>query len=57
MRVLAIVFTIVFVIFSTAIIVNSFPVPPTAMCYTGEGGDCMKCDCQKGFKCYKGKCR
>ncbi|VDM76589.1 unnamed protein product [Strongylus vulgaris] len=42
---------------STAVTVNSFNVPPTGLCYVGVGGDCMRCDCNKPLKCYKGTCR
>ncbi|EPB70821.1 hypothetical protein ANCCEY_10080 [Ancylostoma ceylanicum] len=57
MRLLTLIFTVFIVILSTAVSVNSFNVPPTGMCYVKSGKSCMRCDCEKPSKCYKGVCR
>ncbi|VDM54002.1 unnamed protein product, partial [Angiostrongylus costaricensis] len=50
------VFSIVLTVFVSSI-KNSFNVPPTGICWAEKDGDCMRCDCRRPLKCYKGTCR
>ncbi|KJH41811.1 hypothetical protein DICVIV_12212 [Dictyocaulus viviparus] len=57
MRLIIMFFIIFLFLHNCAVIVNSFNVPPTGLCYVGLNGDCMRCDCTKPLKCYRGTCR
>ncbi|EYC18175.1 hypothetical protein Y032_0028g1715 [Ancylostoma ceylanicum] len=50
-------FILLAIVLLLTVVVTSFNVPPSGLCFVPSGGDCFRCDCMKPLKCYKGVCR
>ncbi|KAJ1355228.1 hypothetical protein KIN20_012552 [Parelaphostrongylus tenuis] len=57
MKLYELFFVFIVVLLNRVVIMDSFNIPPKGMCWVEKNGDCMRCDCKKPLKCYRGTCR